>query len=138
MNASLLCQQVDEKFREYLHGLGKRGRGRKRGTHHRAMILQVFLQNTKPVTSNDVLYQVKAVDRNISAACVYQTFKLLVQSGLVKEIIPADGSARLYAHDIAMAQCSHAHLVCKDCGAVVENRELIKAESVHPDAEGHL
>ena len=132
MNTQLF-EQADQQFRKYLHGLG--GLNRKRGTHHRAMILQVFLQNTKPVTSYDVLYQVKAVDRNISTTCVYQTFKLLVQSGLAKEIIPEDGSARLYTHDIAMAQCSHAHLVCKDCGAVVENRE---AESVHPDAGGHL
>ena len=114
---SQLFEQVDHKFLAYLRSTGRTS------THHRATILQVFLQNTKPVTAKDVHYQVKAVNFNASFYCVYQTLTLLVKSGLAKEIFPEDGSARLYTHELAIAQCSHEHLVCKDCGAVVGSLE---------------
>jgi Fe2+ or Zn2+ uptake regulation protein len=111
---SQLFEQVDRQFREYLRST------RQKGTHHRAIILQVFLQNTRPVTSKDVLYQVKAIDRSVSSYCVRQTLQLLVKSGLAQVIIPDDGTARRYMHELAIAQCSHAHLVCKDCGVVIQ------------------
>ena len=121
MNSNPLFQQVDAKLQEYLRRLGRKS------THGRATILQVFLQNTKPVTAKDVHYQVKAVNHNISWHCVYQTLGLLVRSGLAHEIIPDDGTARRYTHDIAIAQCSHVHLVCKDCGAVIAGHGFLRA-----------
>ena len=108
-----LFQQIDDRFREYLRSNGIRG------THHRATILQVFLENTKPVTAKDIHYGVKAVNLNVSYHCVYQTMGLLVKSGMAKEIIQDDGTARRYTHDIAMAECKHEHCVCRDCGATV-------------------
>ena len=111
-----LFEQVDRQFREYLRVLGK-----PRGTRNRAMVLQAFLQNTKPVTARDVHYQVKAMNHNVSWHSVYATLALLVQSGLAKEIISDDGSARLYTHELAIAQCSHTHLICKDCGAIIKH-----------------
>ena len=116
MNDSLLLQQVDERLREYLRG------ARKNGTHNRLTILTVFLKNTKQVTSKELHYQVKAVNHNISWHCINQTLGLLVQSGLAKVIIPDDGTARLYTHEIAIAKCTHSHLICKDCGAIVQHR----------------
>lgn len=126
MNANPLLQQVDERLREYLRG------ARKNGTHNRLTILQVFLKNTKPITSKGIHYQAKAANHNISWHCVNQTLGLLVQSGLAKVIIPDDGTARLYTHEIAIAQCSHAHLVCKDCGAMIKhtNEEEKYAEDI--------
>ena len=62
----------------------------------------------------------KAINFNVSFHAVYETMTVLVESGLAKEIIPDDGSARQYTHKLTIAQCSHAHLVCKDCGAVIE------------------
>lgn len=93
---------------------------RKNGTQNRLTILAVFLKNTKQVTSKEIHYQVKAVNRNISWHCVNQTLALLVQSGLARVSIPDDGAARLYTHELAIAKCTHSHLICKDCGAVVE------------------
>lgn len=62
------------------------------------------------------------MDRNVSWHCVYQTLQLLVESGLVKEIIPDDGTARHYVHELAVAKCSHAHLVYKDCGTIIAGK----------------
>ena len=122
MNNQLL-EQVDHRFLAYLRSTGRTS------TRHRATILQVFLGNSKPVTAKDVHYQVKAVNFNVSFHCVYQTMTLLVRSGLAREIIPEDGSARLYTHELAIAQCSHTHLVCKDCGAEVGSAEIRLAKS---------
>jgi Fe2+ or Zn2+ uptake regulation protein len=112
----LLFEQTDQKFREYLRnaGLGS--------THHRAAVLQAFLQNPKPVTAEELLYQVKKGNFSVSFHCVYKTLKLLIRSGLAFEILSEDRSARRYTHELAVAQCSHQHLVCKDCGAVVEEQ----------------
>ena len=120
---SQLFQQVDQQFLEYLRST------RQKGAHRRAAILQAFLQNTKPVTARDVHYQVKAMDQNVSWHSVYATLALLVQSGLAKEILSNDGTARRYTHDIAIAQCSHAHLACKDCGATVESPPALLAHT---------
>jgi Fe2+ or Zn2+ uptake regulation protein len=34
-----------------------------------------------------------------------------------------DGTAPRYTHDIAMAECKHTHLVCKDCGTTIKRKE---------------
>jgi Fe2+ or Zn2+ uptake regulation protein len=68
------------------------------------------LQNSKPATSKEIHYQVKAVNLNVSFNCIYQTLALLVDNGLASEIIPEGHSARLYTHELTIAQ-----LVCKDC-----------------------
>ena len=106
-----LFEQTDQKFRQYLRsaGLGS--------TRHRAAILQAFVLNTKPITAEELLYQVKKGDISVSFHCVYKTLKLLIKGGLACEILSEDGSARRYTHELAVAQCSHQHLICKDCGA---------------------
>jgi Fur family ferric uptake transcriptional regulator len=123
MNIKALVGQVDHRFRQYLREQGHKG------THHREAILQVFLGNSKPVTAKELHYQVKAAQVNVSFHCIYQTMKLLVKSGLAREIIPEDGSARVYTHEIAIAKCDHAHLACKDCGAVIEVLDGMPAAS---------
>ena len=118
MSTKALVGQVDHRFREYMRKTGQKG------TRHRETVLHAFLGNTKPVTAKDILYQVKTINFNVSFHCVYKTMGLLVKSGLAQEIIPNDGSARLYTHELAIAQCTHQHLFCKDCGAVIVDAEL--------------
>ena len=117
-HARLLFEQTDQKFRQYLKSAGMGT------THHRAAVLQAFLENTKPVTAEEILYQVKKRNMSISFHCVYRTLKLLITSGLASEILSEDGSARRYTHELAVAQCTHQHLVCKDCGAVIVDAEI--------------
>lgn len=115
----LLFEQTDQKFRQYLRsaGLGS--------THHRAAVLHAFLENTKPVTAEQLLYQLKQGNMSVSFHCVYKTLKLLIKSGLASEILSEDGSARRYTHELAVAQCGHHNLVCKDCGAVIVDCETM-------------
>ena len=80
------------------------------------------MENTKPVTAKEIHYGVKAVNLSVSYHCVYQTMGLLVRSGLAKEIVQDDGTARKYTHELAIAQCTHSRLVCTHCGATVEQQ----------------
>jgi Fe2+ or Zn2+ uptake regulation protein len=112
-----LFEQTDHRFLEYLRSIGQNG------TRHRATILQIFLNNSKPVTAKEVHYQVKAVNFNASFHCVYKTLGLLVKSGLASEITPDDGRARQYTHELAVANCAHKHVVCKDCGTIITGKE---------------
>jgi hypothetical protein len=43
--------------------------------------------------------------------------KLLV--AWLSEIFSTDGDARRYTHDLAIAECSHRHLVCQECAASI-------------------
>ena len=49
--------------------------------------------------------------------------------GLVlKRLHSEQNRARLYAHELALAKCNHAHLGCKDFGAIVEHKISIEEE----------
>ena len=113
MNNQLL-EQTDQKFRRYLRSTGNHG------SHHRRAVLEAFLENTSPVTAKDILYQVNKGSMNVSFSAVYRTVVLLVRSGLAFEILSEDGSAKRYTHRLAIAECAHAHVICKNCGATVE------------------
>jgi Fe2+ or Zn2+ uptake regulation protein len=88
-------------------------------TKQRSTVLRVFLQTTEPISAHELLCLVKKDDVFIAFTTVYRTLKTIVACGLAKEVIPAGASAR-YVHE----HCSHRHhLVCKDCGAVVDVEE---------------
>ncbi|HXM63006.1 MAG TPA: transcriptional repressor [Terriglobales bacterium] len=87
-------------------------------TKQRSTILRVFLQTTEPISAHELLYLIKEDDLLIGFSTVYRTLKTIIACGLGKEVISADAVAR-YAHD----HCSHPHLVCKDCGALVDVNE---------------
>jgi Fe2+ or Zn2+ uptake regulation protein len=84
-------------------------------TKQRSTILRVFLQTTEPISAHELLYLIKKDDLFIGFTTVYRTLKTIVACGLGKEVISV-GSVPRYVHD----HCSHRHLVCKDCGVVVD------------------
>ncbi len=57
-------------------------------------------------------------DRKISLATIYRTISLFVQIGLVRQIMDHNGERVLY--EAVMGQSHHDHLVCSQCGHVVE------------------
>jgi Fe2+ or Zn2+ uptake regulation protein len=84
-------------------------------TKQRSTVLHVFLQTTEPISAHELLCLVKKDDVFTGFTTVYRALKTIVACGLSKEVISADGIAR-YVHN----HCSHRHLVCKDCGVVVD------------------
>jgi Fe2+ or Zn2+ uptake regulation protein len=105
-------EQADRTFQKYLRSVGMNR------TEQRSIVLRVFFQTTKPHSAPELLYPVKQEDVNVSLATIYSILKLLVACGLAHETKSADGVAR-YTRDTSET-CGHTHLVCKDCGALVD------------------
>lgn len=86
-------------------------------SEQRRDILFAFLETEKHLTADELHGIVKQKNSSIGAATVYRTLKILCECGLCREFRLNDGTARyehLYGHD------HHDHLICTNCGALVE------------------
>jgi Fur family ferric uptake transcriptional regulator len=84
-------------------------------TKQRDAILDVFLDATGHITSDDIYQKVRESHPGIGYTTVYRTMKLLCDAGLAHERHFDDGVAR---YEIAHEH--HDHLVCLRCGKIVE------------------
>jgi Fur family ferric uptake transcriptional regulator len=114
-----LFEHADQKFRNYLRNVGMHGTSNKR-----TLVLRVFLSTSKPVTVMELAYLVKKEDVGLSYHTVYQTMNRLVACGLAIKMESTTEALR-YRHELTFENCSHHHLVCNDCGAVVEEQKQL-------------
>ena len=84
-------------------------------TKQREAILEVFLEATGHVTSEELHQRIRAKHPNIGFTTVYRTMKLLCEAGLANERHFDDGVTR---YEIQHEH--HDHLVCTRCGKIVE------------------
>ena len=86
-----------------------------KNTRQREAILEVFLQVSGHITSDDLFQQVRSEHPSIGYTTVYRTMKLLCDAGLASERHFDDGVTRYEVeHE------HHDHLVCVRCGKIVE------------------
>ncbi len=86
-------------------------------TPHRQLILQTFLDHEGHRSVEDIYHVVREKDPRVGYTTVYRTMKLLLESGLAREIDLADGITRyehLYNHE------HHDHMICMQCGESIE------------------
>jgi Fur family ferric uptake transcriptional regulator len=100
-------------------------------TKQRDVILDAFLDARGHATSEELYRLVREVNSNIGYTTVYRTLKLLVDAGIAQERHFDDGIARYdIDHD------HHDHLVCLECGKIVEfESPLIEATQEQIAAE---
>jgi Fur family ferric uptake transcriptional regulator len=100
-------------------------------TKQRDVILDAFLDARGHATSEELYRLVREVNSNIGYTTVYRTLKLLVDAGIAQERHFDDGIARYEIdHD------HHDHLVCLECGKIVEfESPLIEATQEQIAAE---
>lgn len=98
-------------FRSYLTERGLKM------TAARLSVLRAFLGLERHVRAEEILEAARLLDPGIGQATVFRTIKLLEEAGLAREALRDDG-ARRYEH--AWRHEHHDHLVCRDCGAVIE------------------
>ena len=103
-----------EVLKDYL-----RERGQKM-TAPRETVLDVFLSIEHHVTAEELFAAARRLDPTIGQATVFRTIKLLADAGLARAACPDEG-AKHYEH--AYRHAHHDHLVCIDCGAIVEFRD---------------
>ena len=122
------------------HGMGRHGRGgppwwsgRIRGggyrlTIPREAILQVLSQSNEHLSAEDIYLKVHKEYSNIGLTTVYRTLELLVQLGLIFKFDFGDGRARYELSEGPKGMRHHHHLVCTECGRVVDYTDFIDEE----------
>ena len=101
-------------------------------TKQRELILHVFLEAKRHVTSEDLYQSVREEHPNVGYTTVYRTMKLLVEAGLATERHFDDGITRYEVeHD------HHDHLVCIKCGKIQEFESAMIEDKQNEIAKHH-
>lgn len=107
-----------EHFRQLLHDhMVKRGL---RSTDQRRLIVDIFFQAPNHVSIEELLAEVRKQDSKVGYATVYRTLKLLAECGVAFERKFGDGLTR---YELADEESHHDHLICTECGAILEFEE---------------
>ena len=100
-----------ERFKAYLTVQGLKY------TRQRQAIAEVFFGSAAHLSLTDLLELAKARQPSVGYATVYRTMKLLAECGLATEHKFAENNAR---YEPTVAGHHHDHLICVDCGRIVE------------------
>ena len=101
----------EEKFREFLAARGLKFTG------ERARILEQVFSVHRHFQADELLAEMWARRGRVSKATIYRTLALLVQSGLLRQVITGEKHAH-YEH--VFGHEHHDHMTCSRCGEVVE------------------
>src|SRR5690348_5073689 len=90
-------------------------------TQQRMLTLRVFLNVKKPASHYDLLCAAKQYDLSISYNTVIRTMGVMVECGLARQV---EGENKRHNEALrfypVQASCPHTQLVCRDCGAVID------------------
>jgi Fur family ferric uptake transcriptional regulator len=94
-----------------------RSRGKSRATPERYAVLDVVLQTQGHFDAEGLYYRLKSNGAKVSKATVYNTLDILQECGLVTKYRFTD---KLSRYEKAFGKPHHHHLVCLECGDIVE------------------
>lgn len=103
---------VKERLNDFIRRKGLRRTGQ------RDMIIQSAFSKDEHFTAEELFERVRKSSSDISRATVYRTLGLLVEADLLREIDLGDNQ-KTYDPNF-LDKPAHNHLVCIDCGRVVE------------------
>jgi Fur family ferric uptake transcriptional regulator len=101
----------DTVFREFL-----KEKGLKLTKERRAILKEIFSFHDH-FDPEELLIRLRKKGSRVSKASIYRTIPLLVESGLIEEVIKVDKHAH-YEHTYGHSH--HDHMICMKCGKVVE------------------
>jgi len=110
--ASCVDQGIQERLDEFIR------RKRLRRTSQRETIVKAAFSKDDHFTAEELFDRVRKTDADTSRATVYRTLSLLVEADLLREIDLGDNQTTYDPN--FLDKPSHNHLVCIDCGRVVE------------------
>jgi Fur family ferric uptake transcriptional regulator len=90
-----------------------------RGLHEskvRDLVVDAFLAAEEHVGLDAILERVRAKDPGVGMATVYRTMRLLEEAGLVH----ARDFSGSTVFEVALGRAHHDHLICEQCGRIVE------------------
>ncbi len=88
-----------------------------KSTRQRTMIVETFFETEGHLSVEELWDKVRGADARVSVATVYRTMKLLSESGLAHARNFGDGQTR---YEAAVGRHHHDHLICTNCGTIVE------------------
>ncbi len=127
----------------YGRGLGLPGDGQRMGppwwhgrfrgggyriTVPRQEILRVLSRTEKHLSAEDIYIRVHKVYPAVGLTTVYRTLDLLVEMGIVSRFDFGDGRARYELAVGPKGRKHHHHLVCTNCGRVIDYTEFVNEE----------
>ncbi|MCH8557526.1 MAG: transcriptional repressor [Balneolia bacterium] len=103
--------EVKELFRTYLKTNGHRQ------TPERFTVLEEIYKADGHFDADDMYFRMKETGYRVSRATVYNTLDLLVECGLVQRHQFRQNQSY---YERAYAYRQHDHMICDDCGAIIE------------------
>ena len=104
--------EIKERFDQYIKMRGLRRTGQ------RDLIVEAAFSSNDHFTAEELWNRARKLDPKASRATVYRTIALLEESGLLREI-DLGRDERVYDPNF-LESPDHNHLICVDCGKVVE------------------
>ncbi|MFZ1280632.1 MAG: transcriptional repressor [Ignavibacteriaceae bacterium] len=108
-------EKAAEIFRSFLK------RGKNRITPERFEVLDSALEHQGHFGADDLFIQLKNINSKVSRATVYNTLELLAQCELISKRNFGDNLTR---YESNYKKQTHDHLICVDCGKIVEFTDL--------------
>ncbi|MBQ9406807.1 MAG: transcriptional repressor [Desulfovibrio sp.] len=110
----MTTQENRTQVTEFLEFMGRKGLNI---TQQRRSIAEAFFDLPGHHSLEEFYQHISQRDAGIGQTTVYRTLKLLCDAGLAMEIHFSDGITR---YEIARPSKHHDHLVCLECGKIVE------------------
>jgi Fur family ferric uptake transcriptional regulator len=114
--------EVKERFDDYIRRKGMRR------TDQRDVIVTAAFASDDHFTAEELLGKARRLDPKTSRATLYRTISLLVECGLLREI-DLGRDERVYDPNF-LDSPDHNHLICVDCGTVIEFEDENIAELI--------
>lgn len=89
-------------------------------TSQRIIILETFLQSNSHYSTEDLYLKLRENYPKIGYATVHRTLKLFAECGIAAELNFGDGQTRF---EPVHGSEHHDHLVCTECGLIIEFEE---------------
>jgi Fur family ferric uptake transcriptional regulator len=124
-----VSQTPEERFGEYL---ASRPKPQRFTEQQRELIRHIFHKH-KHFDTDELIDDLRVAARNVSRATVYRTLTKLVEAGLLRKI--EVGNRTVYDHDYGYPQ--HDHLVCEQCGTMIEFQHPAIEAAVRSIAADH-
>ena len=91
-------------------------------TSSRQAIIEVFEENRKHLSAEEVYEFLKKRNQKAGIATVYRNLDLLTRIGILHRVNFGDGKDHF---EITRKPTHHHHLVCNKCGAVIDYSEVM-------------
>ena len=97
-------------------------------TQGREAILNVLATAKEHLSAEDIYIKAYTAYPAIGLTSVYRTLEVLVSTGLVYKFDFGEGRARYEISEGPRGERHHHHLVCTDCGRIVDYTDFIDEE----------